>query len=70
MEEKFYKPLFTRTYNGLQIGGNYIINVCKEVYDRVLKELLGEAHEIFPFKKSKRQNDYTEMVYVWLKNTT
>jgi len=67
MEEKFYKPLFTRTYNGLQIGGSYIINVCKEVYDRVLKELLGEAHEIFPFKKSKRQNDYTEMVYVWTK---
>jgi predicted RNA methylase len=67
MEEKFYKPLFSRTYNGLQIGGNYIINVCKEVYDRVLKELLGEADEIFPFKKSKRQNDYTEMFYVWTK---
>ena len=68
MDETFYKPLFTRTYNGLQIGGHYIINVCKEVYERVLKELLGEANEIFPLKKSKRQNEYTEMVYVWLKN--
>jgi hypothetical protein len=68
MDEKFYKPLFTKTYNGLQIGGHYIINICKEVYDNVLKELLGEAHEIFPLKKSKRQNDYTEMVYVWKKN--
>jgi 16S rRNA G966 N2-methylase RsmD len=67
MDEKFYKPLFLKTYNGLQIGGHYIINVCKEVYDRVLKELLGEAHETFPLKKSKRQNDYTEMVYVWKK---
>jgi hypothetical protein len=67
MDEKFYKPLFTRTYNGLQIGGHYIINVCKEVYERVLKDILGEAHEIFPLKKSKRQNDYTEMVYVWAK---
>ena len=67
MDEKFYKPLFTKTYNGLQIGGHYIINICKEVYDNVLKELLGEAHEIFPLKKSKRQNDYTEMVYVWKK---
>ena len=67
MEEKFYKPLFTRTYNGLQIGGHYIINICKEVYDRVLKDLLGEAHEIFPLKKSKRQNNYTEMIYVWTK---
>jgi 16S rRNA G966 N2-methylase RsmD len=68
MEEEFYKPLFTKTYNGLQIGGHYIINVCKEVYDKVLKNLLGEAHESFPLKKSKRQNDYTEMVYVWIKN--
>jgi predicted RNA methylase len=68
MDEKFYKPLFTKTYNGLQIGGHYIINICKEVYDNVLKKLLGEADEIFPLKKSKRQNEYTEMVYVWKKN--
>jgi tRNA1(Val) A37 N6-methylase TrmN6 len=68
MNEKFYKPLFTKTYNGLQIGGHYIINICKEVYDNVLKDILGEAHIIFPLKKSKRQNNYTEMVYVWKKN--
>jgi 16S rRNA G966 N2-methylase RsmD len=68
MDEKFYKPVFSKTYNGLQQGGHYIINICKEVYDNVLKELLGEADEIFPLKKSKRQNDYTEMVYVWVKN--
>jgi hypothetical protein len=67
MDEKFYKPLFTKTYNGLQIGGHYIINICKEVYDNVLKKLFGEADEIFPLKKSKRQNEYTEMVYVWKK---
>jgi 16S rRNA G966 N2-methylase RsmD len=67
MDEKFYKPLFTNTYNGLQIGGYYIINICKEVYDKVLKEILGEADEIFPLKKSKRQNNYTERVYVWVK---
>lgn len=67
MDEKFYKPVFSKTYNGLQQGGHYIINVCKEVYDNVLKDLLGEADEIFPLKKSKRQNDYTEMVYVWVK---
>lgn len=68
MDEKFYKLAFSKTYNGLQKGGHYIINVCREVYDRVLKDLLGEAHETFPLKKSKRQNDYTEMVYVWRKS--
>ena len=67
MDEKFYKPIFSKTYNGLQTGGHYIINICKEVYENVLKDLLGEANEIFPLKKSKRQNDYTEMVYVWIK---
>jgi 16S rRNA G966 N2-methylase RsmD len=67
MDEKFYRPLFAKTHNGLQQGGHYIINVCKEVYDNVLKGLLGDAHESFPLKKSKRQNNHTEMVYVWVK---
>jgi 16S rRNA G966 N2-methylase RsmD len=69
MDAKFYKPLFTKTYNGLKEGGHYIINICNEVYENVLRELFGEAHEIFPLKKSKRQNNYTEMVYVWKKYT-
>jgi len=68
MEEKFYKPLFTKTYNGLQNGGYYIINICREIYEKVLQKLLGDAYESFPLKKSKRQNEYTEMVYVWVKN--
>ena len=67
MDEKFYKPVFTKTYTHLKPGGHYIINICKEVYDNILKKLFGEAHEIFPLKKSKRQNNYTEMVYVWTK---
>jgi hypothetical protein len=49
------------------LGGHYIINVCNEIYEKVLKNLLGEANEFFPLKKSKRQNNYTEMVYVWVK---
>jgi hypothetical protein len=67
MDNKFYKPLFQLTYNSLQVGGHYIINICKEVYEKVLREIFGEAHEIFPLKKSKRQNNYTELVYVWKK---
>ena len=70
MDDKFYKPVFSKSYNGLKQGGYFIINICKEVYDNVLKNLFGEAHIIFPLKKSKRQNNYNEMVYVWLKNTT
>jgi 16S rRNA G966 N2-methylase RsmD len=67
MDELFYIPIFTKTYNGLKPGGHYIINVCKEVYDNVLVKLFGEAHSSYPYKKSKRQNDYNEIVYVWTK---
>jgi predicted RNA methylase len=67
MDEKFYKPVFTKTFEHLKPGGYYVINICKEVYENVLKKLLGEAHDTFPLKKSKRQNNYTEMVYVWHK---
>jgi tRNA1(Val) A37 N6-methylase TrmN6 len=68
MDEKFYKPLFLKTFQNLKPGGHYIINICKEVYENVLKKILGEAHDTFPLKKSKRQNNYTEMVYVWHKD--
>lgn len=67
MDEQFYIPVFTNTYTYLKQGGHYIINICKEVYDNVLKPLLGEAHTTFPLKKSKRQNNHTEMIYVWKK---
>jgi hypothetical protein len=67
MDEKFYKPVFKQTFAHLKPGGHYIINICKEVYENVLKNLFGAAHESFPLKKSKRQNNHTEMVYVWKK---
>ena len=67
MNDEFYKPVFTNTYLHLKSGGHYIINICKEVYINVLKEMFGDAHHIFPLKKSMRQNQYTELVYVWIK---
>jgi 16S rRNA G966 N2-methylase RsmD len=70
MNEEFYKPIFTKVYNGLQPGGYFAINVCKEVYDNVLCVLFGKSHEFYPYKKSHRQNRYNEMVYVWKKPMT
>jgi len=68
MDELFYKPIFKKVFDGLQNDGYFIINVCKEVYENVLKNMFGNANEIYPYKKSKRQNDYNEIVYVWKKN--
>lgn len=68
MDDLFYRPIFKKVYDGLERKGHFIINVCKEVYENILVPLLGEAHENYPYKKSKRQNDHAEIVYVWLKN--
>jgi tRNA1(Val) A37 N6-methylase TrmN6 len=67
MDEKFYVPLFTNTYKYLQLNGVYALNINKEVYENVCISLLGPAHDIYPYKKSKRQNNYDEIVYVWYK---
>jgi 16S rRNA G966 N2-methylase RsmD len=67
MNELFYKPIFKKVYENLLPNGHFIINVCNEIYDNVLIELLGEAHEIYELKKSKRQNDYGENIYTWKK---
>jgi hypothetical protein len=67
MNELFYKPLFKKVYDGLERKGYYIINICKEVYENVLIELFGPAQDIYPYKKSKRQNNYQELCYVWQK---
>ena len=67
MNELFYKPLFKKVYAGLERDGYFIINVCKEVYENVLFELFGLPDDVYPYKKSARQNNYQEMVYVWKK---
>lgn len=67
MDTDFYQPLFSRSYRWLTEGGHMILNVNKEIYERNCVPLFGEAHVIHPLKKSKRQNNYTESIYVWKK---
>ena len=67
MNEYFYEPIFSITYKYLKIGGYYILNINKEIYESVCINLFGPSHEKFTFKKSKRQNNYKEYVYVWHK---
>jgi tRNA1(Val) A37 N6-methylase TrmN6 len=65
MNEEFYIPLFKKTYEHLQPNGTFVLNVNKEIYEAVCVPLFGEALEILPLKKSKRQNEYGENIYVW-----
>ena len=67
MKNKFYIPVFSNTYKYLQQGGYYCLNINKEIYETICIDLLGVANDIIPFKKSKRQNNYEEFIYVWHK---
>jgi len=67
MDEQFYIPLFSRTFLHLKQGGTYILNINQEIYTRVCIPLLGEAQDSFVYQKRKRQNNYQEKSYVWIK---
>ena len=68
MNTMFYTPVIMNTYKYLSVGGRYCLNINKEMYDKVCVPVLGCADEILPFKKSKRQNEYSESIYVWFKH--
>jgi hypothetical protein len=67
MKTLFYIPLFQKTYQYLKEGGHYCLNVNQEIYSEICLGLFGEATYEIPLKKSKRQNNYSESIYVWLK---
>lgn len=67
MIEKFYIPVITNTFQYLSSGGYYCLNINKEIYEKVCIPLLGNALDSLSLKKSKRQNNYTEFIYVWKK---
>jgi len=67
MDEQFYVPLFSNTYLHLLTGGCMALNVNREIYERVCIRLFGSAQQTMSCKKSKRQNDYREMIYIWIK---
>ena len=66
MNDNFYFVLIKNSYKYLKPGGHFCLNINKEIYDNVCIGLLGEATTIMPFKKSKRQNEYSEFIYVWV----
>jgi hypothetical protein len=68
MKNNFYIPVISNTYKYLQKGGYYCLNVNKDIYEDICVNLLGSANDIIPLKKSKRQNNYEEFIYIWNKN--
>jgi tRNA1(Val) A37 N6-methylase TrmN6 len=68
MDQQFYIPVFSNTFKNLLPGGHFVLNINKEIYERVCLALFGPAEQIMNCKKSSRQNKYREMIYIWKKN--
>ena len=63
----FYRPLFSKLWENLQINGTLVINIPIEIYVNVLMPLLGEADEKILLPKYGRNNSYKEYNYVYFK---
>jgi hypothetical protein len=67
-DKDFYIPIITKSYNGLQKGGYYCLNISIEIFERVVENLLGTPTYKIPFSKMKRSiTKYKEFIYVWKK---
>jgi hypothetical protein len=67
MKDKFYVPVITNSFNHLKENGHYCLNVNEQIYEDICVKILGKAHQKISLKKSKRQNEYTEYIYIWKK---
>ena len=67
--DKFYKPIFEKTFQYLKVGGHYCINIPNEVYENVAIKILGNPFTKIPLPKAKRSSSekYHEFIYVWKK---
>jgi hypothetical protein len=68
-DEKFYKPIFKSTFQYLQPGGHYCLNVPKDVYEHIALSMFGKPFAMIPLPKAKRSQSetYKEYIYVWRK---
>ena len=66
-EELFYKPMFQKFWKNLDLNGNMVINVPKEIYEKCLVPLFGESKDKILLPKYKRNNKYEEFIYVYEK---
>ena len=67
MKDKFYIPVITNSFNHLKEHGYYCLNVNEQIYEDICVKILGNAHQKISLKKSKRQNEYSEYIYIWKK---
>ena len=80
--QEFYIPVFLVTWENLQAGGHYCLNIPQDLYETVCIPLFGQAIEAIELKKYSRLlpkegvkkqtnvgHKYKEFIYVWKKNS-
>jgi len=65
-KEQFYKPVFTRIFESLRVGGAMALNINTELYVFFVLQFGIESFRI-QMDSRGRDNKYTEYVYVWIK---
>lgn len=68
--QTFYEPLFRKTFDNLNLGGIYILNVSKNIYSNVCINLFGEANILIPLSTNQNSSKkkYEEFIYCWIKS--
>ena len=66
----FYKPLFSKVFEHLLVGGHMCINISIEIYNEVFLKLFGAADIIIPMNIKARPTTskaMKEFIYCWKK---
>lgn len=68
--QDFYTPLFRTTFDHLDNGGHFCINIPDNIYNDACIPVLGKCTYKIPFKKGERvpgKDKYKEYIYVYHK---
>jgi hypothetical protein len=64
----FYREIFPKLWNGMNMNGIFAINIHPAIYKRVLQPMFGDANtEMTHVLKKSSRNSYEELVYIWRK---
>jgi len=63
----WYKTLFDKLYNNLKSGGLMILNINNDMYINCFQFLYGEANAVRPLNLTSHRNNYSELIYIWIK---
>lgn len=67
---EFYREIFKKVFDNLQMDGYFCININTEIYEKVLEPMLGKPLDMIEYPKSYRrlQRKNPEYIYIFQKS--